>query len=453
MDNLEIGVTGIVVALVMIAIRVPIGVSLGLVSIGGIAAMTNYRVALGMVSATPFDFVGNWSLTAAPMFLLMGYICTATRLTDGLFNALRMFLVRLPGGLAISSVGACALFAAASGSSVATAAAMSRIAVPQMLQHRYDKGLATGVVAASGTLGSLIPPSVLMVLYGVYAEVSVGQLFMAGVIPGVISAALYAAMIAVRVKITPELAGRVSAHTAKERPDLAAYVDENFTWAEKLAALKEVWPLPVLILAVLGGIFGGVFSPTEAGSVGAFCAFLVALTRGRVNRQTMREALVQTASSTASIFLILIGSVFFTRFLALSGVPEAFSELILGVSDATWWVLLAVAVIYIVLGMFVDPIGLLLLTLPLILPLVGAEGAGFNLIWFGIIVIKLLEIGLVTPPIGLNVYIIKGALGNLITLTEAFRGIWWFVAMDLVALVLLIAVPVLSLWLPGLMYQ
>ena len=436
MDRLEIGVAGIAAALALIAIRVPIGVALGLVSILGIAAITSPRVAWGMVSATPFDFVGNWSLTAAPMFLLMGYICTATRMTDGLFTALRMFLVRLPGGLAISSVGACALFASASGSSVATAAAMSRIAVPQMLKHNYDKGLATGVVAASGTLGSLIPPSVLMVLYGVYAEVSVGQLFMAGVLPGLVSAGLYIVMIAARVTVTPALAG---------------HVEERFTPAQKLDAIKDVWPLPVLIVAVLGGIFGGLFSPTEAGAIGAFCAFLIALLRGRVNRRTMGEALVHTASSTTSIFIILIGSIFFTRFLAFSGVPDAFSELILGVSDATWWVLLSVAVIYIVLGMFIDPIGLLLLTLPLLLPLV--DGAGFDLIWFGIIVIKLLEIGLVTPPIGLNVYVIKGALGNLISLTDAFRGIWWFVAMDIVALVLLITIPSLALWLPELMYR
>ena len=436
MDNLEIGMTGIAVALFLIAIRVPIGVSLGLVSIVGIAALTNERVAWGMVSATPFDFVGNWSLTAAPMFLLMGYICTATRLTDGLFTCLRMFLVRVPGGLAMSGVGACAMFAAASGSSVATAAAMSRIAIPQMLKHKYDQGLATGVVAASGTLGSLIPPSVLMVLYGVYAEVSIGQLFMAGVIPGLLSAGLYVLMIGIRVRLKPSLGGTD---------------DETFTWAQKARALQDTWPLPVLILSVLGGIFMGLFSPTEAGAIGAFCAFLIALARGRVTRESMREALVHTASGTTSIFIILIGSVFFTRFLALSGVPDAFSELILGVSDATWWVILSVAVIYVVLGMFIDPIGLLLLTLPLMLPLV--DGAGFDLIWFGIIVIKLLEIGLVTPPIGLNVYIIKGALGNLVNLSTIFRGIGWFVAMDVAALALLILFPALSLWLPGIMYR
>ncbi len=436
MSSLEIGIAGVAAALVLIALRVPIGLALGFVAIVGIAELTSMRVAWGMISATPFDFVGDWSLTAAPMFLLMGYIATATGLTNGLFKAMRIALSRLPGGLAVSSVGACALFASASGSSVATAAAMSRIAVPEMLRFRYDKGLATGVIAASGTLGSLIPPSILLVLYGVYAQVSVGQLFMAGVVPGLLSALLYMVMIVVRVRADPSLAGTV---------------EETFTRREKIEALKDIWPLPVLIASVMGGIFFGIFSPTEAGALGAFTAFLIAFVRRRVDRHTLRDAFVSTALSTTSIFIILIGSVLFTRFLALSGVPVAFAGLILGVSDATWWVLLAVIVIYLVLGMFIDSIGLLLLTLPLLLPLV--QGAGFDLIWFGIIAIKLLEIGLVTPPVGLNVYVIKGALGDQVTLQQVFRGVGWFLAMDMVALALIILFPVLALGLPRLMYQ
>ncbi len=436
MDNLEIGVAGVAVALALIAVRIPIGVALGLVSIGGIAAMTSTRVAWGMISATPFDFVGQWELTAAPMFLLMGYLCTTTEMTKGLFQAMRLFLARLPGGLAVASVAACAFFAAASGSSVATAAGMSRIAVPEMLRNKYDKGLATGTIAASGTLGSLIPPSVLLVLYGVYAQVSVGQLFMAGFLPGLISALLYMVMIMGRVKLTPSLAGTVELNPTRE---------------EKLEALRDIWPLPVLIVSVLGGIFLGVFSPTEAGALGAFVAAVIAIARRALTWAALKEALVSTAVSTTSIFIILIGSVLFTRFLALSGVPGAFSELVLGVSDQTWWIIVAVAVIYVVLGMFIDSIGLLLLTLPLVLPLVG--GADMNLVWFGIIVIKLLEIGLVTPPVGLNVYVIKGALGGEVTLQEVFKGIGWFVAMDVVALLLIVLIPALSLWLPSLMYQ
>lgn len=431
MTHLDIGMTGIVCALVLIAIRVPIGIALGLVSIIGISQLTNMQIAWGMISATPFDFAGTWELTAAPMFLFMGYLCTTTHMTQGLFQAMRLYLARLPGGLAVSSVVASAFFAAASGSSVATSAAMSRIAVPEMFKHGYDRGLATGTVAASGTLGSLIPPSVLLVLYGVYAQVSVGQLFMAGFLPGIASALLYIVMIMIRVKLKPSLAGPAQVTSS---------------WQEKWDAFRHIWPLPLLIGSVLGGIFLGIFSPTEAGAIGTSIAALIAFTRKTLTKEAIKSAVISTAISTCSIFIILIGSLFFTRFLALSGVPSAFSNMILSVSTETWWILLATTVIYLVLGMFIDSIGLLLLTLPLILPLI--EGADLNLIWFGIIVVKLLEVGLVTPPIGLNVYVIKGALGSSVTLQQVFKGVAWFILMDLVALLLIILIPELSLYLP-----
>lgn len=260
-------------------------------------------------------------------------------------------------------------------------------------------------------------------------------LFLAGFIPGIVSALIYMAMIVVRVKLKPSLAGHAVITVGAE---------------ERRTILREIWPLPVLIFSVLGGIFSGVFSPTEAGALGAFIAGLIAFIRGQLTRAAFFEAVRQAIISTASIFLILIGSLFFTRFLALSGMPTAFSNLILSVSSEPWWILLAVTVIYVVLGMLIDSIGLLLLTLPLILPLI--ETAGMNPIWFGIIVVKLLEIGLVTPPIGLNVYMIKSALGNLVTLPEVFRGVGWFIAMDFLTLLLLILIPALSLWLPQLAF-
>ncbi|MDO6455973.1 TRAP transporter large permease [Celeribacter halophilus] len=435
MSNLEIGIAGVFAALILIAIRVPIGLALGLVSIAGIGFMFNMNVAWGMISATPFDYVGSWELSAAPMFLLMGFLCSSTDMTRGLFLALRLYLAKLPGGLAITSVGACAFFAAASGSSVATASAMSRMAVPEMLDNGYDRGLATGTIAASGTLGSLIPPSVLLILYGVYAQVSVGQLFMAGFIPGILSALIYMAMIMIRVKLKPSLAGTVQVNPTEE---------------ERREAFRDVWPLPTLILVVLGGIFSGVFSPTEAGALGAFAALIIAIVRRKLTRAALFEAVSQAIISTASIFIILIGSLFFTRFLALSGFPRAFADAILSVSTETWWILLAVSVIFLVLGMLIDSIGLLLLTLPILVPLVNE--AGINPVWFGIIVIKLLEVGLITPPIGLNVYMINGALNNRVTLPEIFRGISWFLAMDLLTLIILILFPILTLWLPSLAY-
>jgi tripartite ATP-independent transporter DctM subunit len=436
MGSTEIGFAGIGIALLLIGLRVPIAVALGLVSLVGIMALTNMRAGWGIISAVPFNFIGNWALTAVPMFLLMGYTCTTTGMTKGLFRAMRIFLARLPGGLAVTGVAASALFASASGSSVATASAMARIAVPEMLRHRYAPSLASGTIAASGTLGSLIPPSILMVLYGVYAEVSIGKLFMAGFLPGLVSALLYMAMIVIRVKLKPDLAGRS---------------DERYTLQETLASIREIWPLPVLILSVLGGIFTGIFSPTEAGAIGAAVAVLIAISRRALTWQAFKLALIYTAVGTSSIFIILIGTLFFTRFLALSGLPMTLAEQVMALTGGSeLLIILGVAVIYVVLGMFVESIGLLLLTLPIVLPLV--HNAGMDLIWFGIIVIKLLEIGLVTPPIGLNVYVIKGALGNLVSLHDIFRGVGWFIAMDVVALALIVFIPALSLWLPALMW-
>ena len=434
MSSITLGAMGVLTALLLIALRVPIAVALGLVSFFGIMELTNMRAALGIITAVPFNFIGNWSFTAVPMFLLMGYVCTTSGMTQGLFQAMRVCLSRLPGGLAIASVGACSMFAAASGSSVATASAMARIAVPEMLRHRYDRGLATGVIAASGTLGSLIPPSILMVLYGVYAEVSIGKLFMAGFLPGLLSAALYVLMIVARVKLTPGLAGKVEQH---------------FTGQEKWDAIKEVWALPTLIIFVLGGIFAGFFTPTEAGAVGAFLATALAILRGKFSRLNFIEALTATARGTGSIFIILIGTIFLTKFLALSGLPAWLASTMLSVSDSVVWIIVSVAIIYIILGMFIDSIGLLLLTLPLLLPI--ANGADMNLIWFGIILIKLLEIGLVSPPVGLNVYVIKGAVGNSVPLQTIFKGVGWFIVMDIVALLLIISFPELSLYLPSIM--
>ncbi len=434
MSDITIGLAGLALGFVLIALRMQIGAALALISFLGIAMILNFQAAWGIVTAVPYNFVGDWNLSAAPMFLLMGYVASSAGLTSGLFKAMRLFLSRLPGGLGVASVGACALFAAASGSSVATAAAMARIATPEMLRYRYDPGLASGVVAASGTLGSLIPPSVLMVLFGYFAEVSIGQLFIAGVLPGLLSALIYMAMIVGRAMANPEIAPRV---------------DEHPTLQEKMHALREIWPLPLLIGGVLTGIFLGVFTPTEAGAVGAFLAMVIAASQGRLTWPVLKRAIVQTLSGTAGIFMVVIGTVLLTRFMALSGLPTFLADSLIAWGSDELMIILMIAVLYIVLGMFVDSIGLMLLTLPIILPVV--RETGMDLVWFGIVVIKLLEIGLITPPVGLNVYVIKGALGNLVTLQNIFRGVLWFIAMDIVALAIIVLYPPLSLWLPGLM--
>jgi tripartite ATP-independent transporter DctM subunit len=434
MSNVAIGLVGIGVGLLLIALRVQIGVALGIVSFFGIAAILNFQAAWGILTAVPFNFVGDWNLTAIPMFLLMGYVASSSGLSRGLFGAMRILLSRLPGGLAVASVGACALLSAASGSSVATSSAFARIATPEMLRYRYDPGLASGVVASAGTLGSLIPPSILMVLYGYVAEVSIAKLFMAGFLPGLLSAVMFSAMIIGRVKLNPELAPAVR---------------ETYTAREKLEAVREIWPLPVLILGVLVGIFVGLFTPTEAGAVGAALAILLAAVRRALTWEGFRNAVLYTLTGTAGIFMVVIGTVLLARFMALSGVPTFIASSLLELGSSQLAVIVMVAVLYLVLGCFLDSIGILLLTMPIILPV--ARQAGIDLIYFGIVLVKLLEIGLVTPPVGLNVYVMKGALGNLVSLPTIFRGVAWFVVADAITLVILIAVPSISLFLPSLM--
>lgn len=434
MDRLEIGLLGIAVSLFFIALRVPVGVVLGIVAFIGISSITSLKAAWGILTAIPHNFVAQWTLSAIPMFLLMGYIAARTGLTVGIFSSARILFGRVPGGLASATVMASSIFAAASGSSVATAAAFSRIAVPEMLKAKYDPGLATGSVAAAGTLGSLIPPSVLLILYGIFTETSIGALFLAGVIPGILSAVIYISMIMVRSYRTPEIAP----------PDLTTYSAE-----EKKAAFRDIWPLPTLILGVLGGILLGVFSPTEAGAIGAATAAIIALVRGALTREALSRTLTDTAIGTATIFVIAISASMFASFMGLSTVPTQFAGQILSVVESPVAIIIALSIIFIVLGMFLDGISLLLLTTPIMLPIL--KSAGIDMVWFGIIAIKLIEIGLITPPVGINIYVIKSVMGRAVPLGAIFRGAFWFIAMDIMTLGILIAFPVVTLFLPGLM--
>lgn len=434
MDNLTIGFLGLGAGLILLLLRVQIGVALGLVSFIGIGVLLNMRAAWGMLTAVPFNFVGDWNLTAIPMFLLMGFIAAETGISAGLFRAMRILLSWLPGGLAVASVGACALLSAASGSSVATSSAFARIATPEMLRYRYDAGLATGVIAASGTLGSLIPPSILMVLYGYLAEVSIAKLFMAGFLPGLLSATMFIGMIVIRCSLNPGLAPAVS---------------ESFNRRDFLDAAKEVWALPAIIVGVLVGIFVGLFSPTEAGAVGAALAIALGAARRSLSWHSLYRSGLATLASTAGIFMVVIGTTLLGKFMTLSGVPSYIASSLLAFGSTDLIVIAMVAVLYLILGCFLDSIGILLLTMPIILPVV--REAGIEPIYFGILLVKLLEIGLVTPPVGLNVYIVKAALGDRVPLVSIFRGVSWFIAVDLITLALLVAFPVISLYLPSLM--
>jgi len=431
---IQIGITGLLILLVLLAMRVPIAFALGLVSLVGIAFIRGVAPAVSALETLTFSFIAHWSLSAVPMFLLMGNVAFKSGLTQSLFRAATLWLSALPGGLAVASTAACAMFAAASGSSIATASAMGRIAIPEMLKYKYDPGLATGTVAAAGTLGSLIPPSILIILFAIFAEASIGKMLIAGILPGLLTAGMFVAMIMIRCKLNPKL---------------APTIESGVTWGERFEVLKETWPLPVLIIGVLGGIYTGIFTPTEAGAGGALIAFLIAGFQRRLSWEIIKDSVLESLKATSMIFLIALGGIMLTRFMAISGVPAALSSFMGDFASDPLMLVLVSSVIFIVLGMFLDAIGLMLLTLPVLLPLFEASGA--DIIWFGILVIKFLEIGLVTPPVGLNVYIIKGVVGDAVPLEAIFKGVFWFILADICTLALLISFPEITLALPNLM--
>lgn len=432
MERIEIGFMGLAAVLALIGLRVPIGVAMGSTAFVGIAVMMGWRPAVGIAKGVPFNLIGDWNLSAVPMFLLMGFIAVEAGLTRGLFGAARIFLARIPGGLASSTVLASGLFASASGSSVATAAAFSRIAVPEMLASRYQPGLATGAVAAAGTLGSMIPPSVLMIVFGLMMDVSISTLFVAGIIPGILTGAMFILMITVRCWLNPEIAPPAQISVSPE---------------EKRALLLDAWPLPILIAGVMGGIFTGLFTATEAGAVGAFLACLIAALRGRLTGPVVRKALIDTAAGTSSIFIIVVGAALFARFVALATIPTWVMGFFEGYDTLT--VILMICALFLLLGAVLESISIMLLTLPVLAPLMALHN--IDMIWFGILTVKLLEIGLITPPVGMNVFVIKSAMGSSISLGTIFKGVSWFIAADIITMALLIAFPIITLWLPSMM--
>lgn len=432
MSDVQVGLVGIGLLLTLIALRVPIGVTMITVSFSGIWYLMGWNVAWGSLGVIPYQFSTNWVLSSVPMFLLLGFICYHARLTEGLFRAARMWLAGVPGGLAISGILGCAGFASVCGSSVACSAAMGRIAVPEMMKQRYSAELATGTVAAGGTIGALIPPSIIMILYGIIAQTSITELFLGGVAIGLLTMFSYIAVILVRVKLNPALAPSVK---------------EEISMAEKLAALRDVWPILLVMLGIFGGLFSGIFTPTEAGAIGAFLSCVVAVIARQLTWERFKNAILETLLTTTGLLIIGIGASLLQRFLALSGAGTYISELIIGQNADIAWVLLGIVMIYLLLGMFLEPIGAMLLTLPIVLPIINS--AGLSLVWFGVVLTKLLEIGMITPPVGMNVFVIKGVVGNLISTTGIFKGIMWFLFVDLVVLALMMFFPDLVLFLPA----
>ncbi|MFZ2100995.1 MAG: TRAP transporter large permease subunit [Oricola sp.] len=435
-ELLGFGSLGLV--LLLIAVRMPIGVALGVVSFLGFTILRNERVAIAMMAQTPFEVAANWGLSAIPMFILMGAIAHNAGISEALFRAARLWLSSLPGGLAVATNFASAGFAAASGSSVATAATMGRLAIPTMLKAGYSPSLATGVVASAGTLGALIPPSIMFVIYGVFAEVSITKLLIAGVIPGLLTAFVYAAMIIGRCTLDPSIA-----------PPTRMDMSSEELWRERWSSLLPVWPLLVLIFGIIGGLYAGIFTPTEAGAGGAFLAFVVAATQRRLTRAVVRDSVMEAVKTTAQLFFVAYGAVMYTRFLALVGLPDMMAAMMGDWAIDPVLLLVGISIIYVILGMFLDPLGVMLLTLPIVQPMF--EALDLDEIWLGVIVVKYIEIGLLTPPVGFNAYVVKNVVGDAIPLETIFKGIGWFLACEVVIMFLILTFPQLSLWLPNTM--
>lgn len=437
MTNPAIGALGLLVVLVLIAVRIPIGVALGVVAVLGLALLRNLGVAMNVMQQTPFEVAANWGLSAIPMFVLMGAIAHNSGISLALFRAARLWTSKLPGGLAVATNVASAGFAAASGSSVATAATMARLAIPEMLKAGYDKGLAAGVVASSGTLGALIPPSIMFVIYGVFAEVSITKLLMAGILPGLLTALVYGVMIVARAWWDPSIAPPVRIEAE----------DGGSIWRARWLSLIPVWPVLVLIFGIIGGLYAGLFTPTEAGAGGALLACIIAVSQRRLTAEVVKTSVLETVSTTASLLFVAYGAVMFAKFLALSMLPVYLGDMIRAMELGHYELVLAATVIYLILGMFLDPLGVLLLSLPIMQPMFEAVGA--DPIWLGVIVVKFIEIGLLTPPVGFNVYVVKSAVGDAIPLGTIFRGVGWFLACEVVVMTLLIVYPQISLYLPN----
>ena len=431
--SVETGFYGVICLFVLLALRVPVALALIAVSFGGVTLLLGITPAIGILSNTPFSFVSNWTLSAVPMFLLMGFVAYHAGLTTGLFEAAKAVLRRVPGALAISSIFACSGFAAVCGSSLATAAAMGRMAVPEMVRAGYSPSFATGAIAAGGTIGALIPPSILMIVYGVFAETSVIKVFMGGITIGILTAIMYSIVVLLTCWLRPDI--------APPRP-----IDAGNLKASE--ALIQIWPVLLLMVIVFGGLFSGIFTATEAGAVGAVGSIVISFATRRLSLSVFQVALRETLTTSASLFIIGIGAAMFTRFLGLTGLTGAISNMVSGAELGYVQLMLIVVVLYLVLGMFMEPFGALLVTLPVLLPIFRAEG--IDLIWFGVLVVKLLEIGMITPPVGLNVFVIRNVASQYATVAQIFKGVIPFLLADIVIVIIVIAAPGLILFLPSL---
>jgi C4-dicarboxylate transporter DctM subunit len=423
-----LGFIGIIVLIVLIFMRIWIGAAMALVGFLGYGYLSGWENAFVMSGTEPYSNIAFYPITVIPLFILMGAVVSNTGVAGDLYNTAYKWLGRLRGGLAMSTVVACAGFAAICGSSAATAATMGKVALPEMKKYNYDEKLASGSVAAGGTMGILIPPSMGFILYGILCEVSIGKLFMAGIIPGILEAAFYMATIFLLCRLNPRMGPPGPGTSIKE----------------KVFSLKNTWAMIALFLLVMGGIYMGVFTPTEAGAIGAFGAIVISFIGRKLTWSTLRASIVETAQTTAMIVFMIVGAFILMRFLAISNLPRILGELVAGLPVSRMWILIAIIFMYIILGCFLDVYAAIILTLPIIFPAILA--LGFDVIWFGVILVRIMEIGLITPPFGLNIFILASVTD--VPIGTMYRGIVPFVIADFAHVALLVAVPSLSLFLP-----
>ncbi|MGE0744407.1 MAG: TRAP transporter large permease [Rhodospirillales bacterium] len=432
MDSLTIALIGLAGMFALIALHVPIGVAMGLSGVASVAMMLGWDPALSLVKTEASAVFSHRDLGVIPLFLMMGSFATAAGLSTDLYRLAYALVGHYRGGLAMSTIGGCAGFGAICGSSVATAATMGRVALPEMLRRGYQPSIATGAIAAGGTLGILIPPSVIMVLYAVLTEQFIISLFVAAIIPAIIAVTLHLVAVIVYVRLNPE----------------AGPAGPRMPWSEKWAALRGAWQVLVLIVIVSGGIYGGVFTAVEAASVGVCLAFIFTVLRGRLTWKVMRTVLGETAASTGLIYLIIVGANVFTYFVTLSHMADDMVAYVQSLGLHPLVVIFMLHAMYLVLGSIFDTVAAMVITLPFVFPLI--IGMGMDPLWFGIINVMVIEIGLITPPIGINVFVLHG-IAKSIPLQTIFRGIMPFLAADLIRLSILTVFPVLALWLPTVM--
>ncbi len=433
MDILSPPQFGLAIALfllLLIFLRVPIAFALITTSVIGLLFISDSRVLIHALRTIPFARIATWTLLPIPLFIIMGHFAFAAGIAEKAFGTATKWLGWLPGGLGIATIGACSLFAACSGSSVATAGTMGRTALPEMLKNNYDKRLATGIIASGGLLGIMIPPSIVMVIYGIATEQSIPLLLLAGVFPGLLTAFLFSLCILILLTIKPDLGpGRTTA-----------------TWKSRLNSVKDIWGIFALAGIIMGGIYTGVFTASEAAAVGALFSLVLALLKGRKAFPAIVEGFKGTTVTSSMIFFLILGGGLLAFTISMGGVPQWSVEKIAMLHVPRIVILTIIIGIYFVLGLFVDTISMMLITLPVVFPVVLA--LGYDPIWFGVLIVKFNELGMITPPFGINVYVIKGVAPPDITLEDIFRGTMPFLLAELVSLAILIAFPGISLWLP-----